>query len=341
MPGTTTRTSVRSATPQSIETAARALRAGALVAFPTETVYGLGARADDPHAVARIFAAKGRPADHPLIVHVAEASALAQIAASVPPSAWTLAERFWPGPLTLVLPKAPSVPPEVTGGLDTVAVRVPAHPVARALLQAAQVPVAAPSANRFGRTSPTTAAHVQAEFGDTVAYVLDGGPCTVGLESTIVDLSGATPAILRPGGIPRVAVEAALGTHLNTSNANRPRAPGSLPAHYAPAVPLEVVPAADLERYVADHGDDLPVGLLAFEAPPFGDEALRFWAMPADPVAYGRLLYARLREAESCCGRILVASPPEDPAWEAVWDRLRRAAIGARSTETPREVGRG
>ena len=203
---------VLSPSPRAIARAAEVVRRGGLVAFPTETVYGLGADARDPRAVARIFAVKGRPSDHPLIVHVGSADAMEEWALDVPVLAHTFAARFWPGPLTLVLRRAADVLDEVTGGQHTVGLRVPSHPVALALIRASGCALAAPSANRFGRVSPTTAAHVRDDLGDDVDLILDGGPCEVGVESTIVDLSGREPAILRPGGVPREALEAVAGT---------------------------------------------------------------------------------------------------------------------------------
>ncbi len=288
-----------------VEAAAARLRAGAVVAFPTETVYGLGACARDPLAVRQIFALKGRPADHPLIVHLPDAGQL-DAWADVPPAARVLAARFWPGPLTLVLRRRPGVPDEVTGGLDTVGLRVPDHPVARALLAAVGEGVAAPSANRFGRVSPTTAAHVRAELGDAVP-VLDGGPCRVGVESTIIDLSGDTPALLRPGGVPVEAIEAAIGP---VARHGATRAPGTLAAHYAPrtALLLSSDPAADAARLRAAGRS---VALL-----PAGE--------PAD---HARRLYAELRRLDASGVDVLVAEVAADAGLgRAVNDRLRRAA---------------
>ncbi|MEM1418303.1 MAG: L-threonylcarbamoyladenylate synthase, partial [Myxococcota bacterium] len=223
-----------------VDEAAAVLRRGGLVAFPTETVYGLGAAARDPEAVAKVFRAKGRPADHPLIVHVAHADAAPAGAARWDARAARLAERFWPGPLTLIVPKAGDVPGTVTGGQDTVGLRVPDHALARELLTAFGDGVAAPSANRFGAVSPTTAAHVALELADAVDLLLDGGPCRVGVESTIVDLSGERARLLRPGGVAAEAIEEVLGTRL-ASAAGAPRAPGTLASHYAPRAALELV----------------------------------------------------------------------------------------------------
>ena len=228
-------------TPGDIEAAVRALRAGELVAFPTETVYGLGADARNPAAVRRIFEVKGRPARHPVIVHLADRGQLFEWAREVPPGAARLAEQFWPGPLTLVLPRAASVDDGVTGGQDSVAVRVPAHPVAHEMLALADLPIAAPSANRSGHISPTSAAHVLASLGGRIAAVLDSGPCAVGLESTVLDLSGPAPVLLRPGGVTREALEAVIGP-LSTTTAPGAAlaAPGMLASHYAPNLPVRL-----------------------------------------------------------------------------------------------------
>lgn len=242
------------ATTSDIQQAAGVLRAGGLVALPTETVYGLGANAEDPAAVARIFQVKRRPPSHPLIVHIAAADQLDDWVEEVPLAARLLAEYFWPGPLTLVLRRGRRVPLEATGGLETVAVRVPDHPVALALLSAFGGGVTAPSANRFGSVSPTTAHHVRAELGDGVDFVLDGGSCEVGVESTIVDVTGATPAILRPGGVTREDLEAVLGRPLSVPSTSGVRVPGQHPSHYAPRArvvlvePEKVVSEAELAQ---------------------------------------------------------------------------------------------
>jgi L-threonylcarbamoyladenylate synthase len=250
-----------------VESAARVLRAGGLVAFPTETVYGLGADAENARAVGRVFEAKGRPATHPLIVHLARADQLGAWAEDVPEAARLLAERFWPGPLTLVLRRSPRVPLAVTGGLETVALRVPAHPTALALLEAFGGGVAAPSANRFGSISPTTARDVREELGDRVDLVVDGGACHVGVESTIVDVTGAAPRILRPGGITREDLETALDHAVPTGAEGSPRAPGQHPSHYAPrarvllAAPGDVVPESARQQALGRRvGVLLPAG---------------------------------------------------------------------------------
>lgn len=300
--------------PSDIAAAVAALRAGDLVAFPTETVYGLGADARNPDALRKVYALKGRPATHPLILHLPSSESLAQWVAAVPAAAATLAERFWPGPLTLVLPRAAQVSDVLTGGQDTVAVRVPSHPIARALLAAFGSGIAAPSANRYGRVSPTSAAHVREEFPAGL-LVLEGGDCEVGLESTIVSLTGKAPRLLRPGSISRAAIEAALGMPLATDDGRAPRVPGSTPQHYAPSTPLELVPAGALaaaEAAAAARGER--VATLAC-------------ARGADAAEYGRRLYAELRRLDkSGASRILVESVPDSPEWEAVRDRLTRAA---------------
>jgi L-threonylcarbamoyladenylate synthase len=318
-----------SATTSDIERAADVLRAGGLVAFPTETVYGLGANAEDPAAVARIFQVKGRPPSHPLIVHIGGAQHLDDWVEDVPATARLLAERFWPGPLTLVLRRGRRVPLEATGGLETVAVRVPDHPVALALLAAFGGGVTAPSANRFGQVSPTTADHVRAELGDGADFVLDGGPCQVGVESTIVDATGDIPSILRPGGVTREDLEAVLGHRLAVPSASRIRVPGQHPSHYAPRArvvlvePEEVV--AEAER-AQELGHQVGVLLPA----PFADAPVKAHAvvaLPDSPPAYARGLYGLLRELDrQGCDLIVASLPEEDGLGLAIANRLRRAA---------------
>jgi L-threonylcarbamoyladenylate synthase len=316
--------------PASIDAAAARLAAGELVAFPTETVYGLGARADDDAAVARIFAAKGRPADHPLIVHVADAAAARRFAADPGATAAQLMAHFWPGPLTVIVPRRPGVAAAAAGGQDSIGLRCPSHPVARALLAraaAAGVPgVAAPSANRFGRVSPTTAEHVRQEFGDALT-VLDGGPCAVGIESTIVDCTADPPALLRPGGLPRDALAAVLGVEPGAPGAASPRAPGRLASHYAPAAPLRLFDAAALAAawQALDAGGRAAVAVYSRHAPPGG--AARYRRMPADAAEVAHELFAVLRAFDAAGARqIWVERPPTGPAWDGVNDRLRRAA---------------
>lgn len=312
--------------------AAALLRAGALVAFPTETVYGLGAHARDAAAVARVYALKGRPRRHPLIVHLSEAAAMADWVAAVPAAAVDLAAAYWPGPLTLVLPARDDVPMSVTGGAATVALRVPGHPLALALLRALGAGVAAPSANRYGRVSPTRAEHVLAEFADVSLgageglVVLDGGPCAVGLESTIVDLSGAAPRVLRPGAISEREVAAVIGPLANAAATPRPPVPGDQARHYAPDVPTRLVDSAALAR-----APDA-VAVLARRGPPADRplDAAPWLGLGHDANAYGRELYAALRVLEAGRPRaIWIERVPGDEAWHAVADRLQRAASPA------------
>jgi L-threonylcarbamoyladenylate synthase len=313
-----------------LDRAVEILKAGGLVAFPTETVYGLGADASNPNAVRRIFAAKGRPADHPLIVHLASARALPQWAREVPSGARTLAEHFWPGPLTLILKRERGVIDEVTGGQDTVGLRVPSHPVAQALLQSFGGGLAAPSANRFGRISPTTAQHVRDELGDQVDLILDGGACEVGIESTIVDLSSGAPVLLRPGRIAAEDIEALLGVPVGRRTAESPRAPGTLAAHYAPRLPLMLVPREKLEALVHEQAAKQSLAVLARSPRPSGAPVRHWQQAPSDPLGYAHDLYAGLHRLDgSGCDLIIVESPPETPAWAAVRDRLQRAAAGS------------
>jgi L-threonylcarbamoyladenylate synthase len=310
--------------------AARRLAAGGVVAFPTETVYGLGADATNIHAVAKIFLLKGRPAEHPLIVHVANAKALERWCESVPPSARILVSRFWPGPLTLILRKSAAIPPIVTGGQETVGIRCPSHPLAQALLaEFAKIgsgAVAAPSANKFGHVSPTTAQHVREEFREDLCLI-DGGDCEVGLESTIVDLSRGDPVLLRPGAITRADIAAVLGTPPRDRDESAPRASGTLAAHYAPRTALAVLGAVDFEAEIAGRAN---VAVLAFGEAPTGADVVSWINAPADAVRYGHDLYANLRRLDaSGAKRIIVQAPPQDAAWEAVNDRLTRAAAGA------------
>jgi L-threonylcarbamoyladenylate synthase len=319
-----------------VSQAAQRLREGGLVAFPTETVYGLGADAEQPDAVRRIFAAKGRPADHPLIVHLGDPDLVEAWADAVPPAAHLLADAFWPGPLTLLLWRSPKVPDVVTGGRGTVGLRVPDHPAARALLDAFGGGVAAPSANRFGRVSPTTAAHVVAELGPAVDVVLDGGPCTVGVESTIVDLTGDAPVVLRPGGVSTERLGEVLGkvpasaTSAPTS-ATAARAPGMLAAHYAPRARVELASEEEVGSLLAARlAEGSQTGLLAGRTlPGVPDEVVVL--EPAGPAEeYARLLYARLRQADRLGLDVLVCVPPPAAGiGVAVLDRLRRAATGS------------
>jgi L-threonylcarbamoyladenylate synthase len=319
-----------------IARAAAVLKVGDLVAFPTETVYGLGADASNADAVRKVFAAKGRPADHPLIVHIADAVQLVDWARDIPPVAQTLAAKFWPGPLTLVLKRHANVPDAVTGGQDTVAIRVPSHPVAQDLLREFGGGIAAPSANRFGRVSSTTAAHVREEFGDTVACVLDGGATDVGIESTIVDCSGDAPVLLRPGMISPQQIEAALGAPLAAPREKTPRVSGMLDKHYAPQTPLMLMEGdlvAELARSLARQGKRV-AALARTSLRPLIDN-LTWIAAPADAAGYAHELYANLRKLDHAgCDAILVEQPPDEAQWLAIRDRLQRAAAGSGEPET-------
>jgi L-threonylcarbamoyladenylate synthase len=313
-----------------VERAADALRAGELVAFPSETVYGLGADASNAHAVRRLFAVKRRPAEHPVIVHMARTEQLDDLAVEVPAEANALAASFWPGPLTLVVQRnARRVAPEVTGGRDTVGLRVPDHPLALALLDAFGGGVAAPSANRFGKVSPTTAAHVRDDLGDDVALVLDGGACRVGIESTIVDVTGSEPAILRVGGVSQVQIEETIGRTCVLRTSGQTAAPGTLASHYAPAAAVEILDVANVtgraEELVAAGRH---VGVLAprdtLTGPPRPVVVLD---PPRDTADYARVLYARFRAADELgLDVLLVVLPPEtDGLGAAIADRVRRA----------------
>lgn len=322
--------------PVLIEQAARIVRDGGLVAFPTETVYGLGANALNPLAVANIFAAKGRPANNPLIVHVADISAVPAVAAIWPDKAARLAARFWPGPLTLVLPKCKDLPAVVTAGGPTVAVRVPAHAVARALIQAAGVPIAAPSANRSSLLSPTRAKHVLRSLGGRIHMILDGGPCAGGLESTVLDLTSTPPRLLRPGLITPTEIETIIGPIQQGSvsaSSKEPSlpSPGMLHRHYAPRAPLECVAEGDRSRVVALRDGGQRIGWLTFAKESEADwPGVAIVRMPRDPAIYAARLYAALHALdEAGVERILVTLPPDLPEWLAVHDRLRRASADA------------
>lgn len=305
------------------------IRAGELVAFPTETVYGLGAHALDAAAVRKIFAAKGRPPTNPVIVHVPELAAARALSAAWPEVATRLASRFWPGPLTLIVPARPDIPRDVTAGLPSVGIRMPAHPVALALLHAAGVPIAAPSANRSNQLSPTTAAHVAASLGGAAGLILDGGPCDVGIESTVLDLTQLVPTILRPGGIGRDQLEEILGPVALAAGvvaeATPRAAPGMMARHYAPNARLLVVPGPeirDLARREVEAGRRVGVLVMGADTPP-GTTAIR---LPVDPAGYARGLYAALHDLDESTDLILVEAPPAHPAWEGIHDRLRRAS---------------
>jgi len=317
-----------------VRAAARRLAAGELVAFPTETVYGLGARADDDAAVAAVFAAKGRPADHPLIVHVADPDAASRFAAGLGAAERSLIAAFWPGPVTVIVPRAADMAAAAAGGQGSIGLRCPAHPVAQALLREAArlgvAGIAAPSANRFGRISATTALHVVQEFGPGLT-VLDGGECALGIESAIIDCSspGAAPALLRPGTLTRERIEAVLGQALRERDAASPRASGTLAAHYAPAARLLLLPAGALRAMLTGRqGAALPEGVAVYSRTRFAaGNGVLFQAMPADPAAAAHELFSVLRGFDAAGARqIWVEQPPPDPEWEGVSDRLKRAA---------------
>lgn len=326
----------RPADAQAIDEAARRLSEGELVAFPTETVYGLGADAACERAVAAVYRLKGRPADHPLIVHVLDATQAAWWA-HWPARAQRLADAFWPGPLTLILRRRDEAPGFACGGQSSIGLRAPSHPVARALLEAFAARggrgVAAPSANRFGRVSPTRAAHVIDDLGVDAPMVLDGGPCEVGVESTIVDLTRDRPVLLRPGGVGVDQLEAVLGESVFARDAQAPRAPGTLASHYAPVTPIELVARDEIDSLIARlHAIGERVALWA--RPGAGSGADERLAMPTDPERAARALYAALRTLDrSGCRRILVERVPDTGDWHAVADRLRRAAAGAGATQ--------
>lgn len=327
--------------PESIAAAASALRSGALLGLPTETVYGLAADAASDAAVAQIFAAKGRPSDHPLIVHVAGAAGIAHFASAVPSFAQALVDAFWPGPLTLILPRRPGMATAATGGQDSVGLRCPDHPVALAVLRACAsddgtlpglpvLGVAAPSANRFGRVSPTTARHVQDEFGDAL-LVLDGGPCGVGIESTIIDCTRGVPVLLRPGAITRDQVAAACGIAPLSKEelpTHTPRASGTLEAHYAPAARVRLMDARALQAGLDVLGADA-AHLAVYARTPLRTASSRVVQrrMPDDASATAQQLFAALRGFDDAGVKLIwIETPPDTPDWEGVRDRLQRAS---------------
>lgn len=315
-------------TKDAIDEAVALLRAGELVAFPTETVYGLGARAMDAAALAKIFAAKGRPAAHPLIAHVLNAEDAAPLSSHWDLRASELAAKFWPGPLTLIVPRDPTVPAELSGGKPTLALRAPAHPVALELIAALGEPIAAPSANRFQGLSPTTAEHVARALGDRVALILDGGPCESGLESTVLDLTVTPPAILRPGALPiarlrELVPELQIFDGMVQDDARH--SPGQDPVHYAPRTPLRLFTRQDALATARAHAGRIGLVLRdsAAQMPPHVVSR----ALGNEPVAFGRALYATLHTLDDADLELIVVEiPPEDEAWLAVSDRLRRAA---------------
>lgn len=293
-----------------LDRAAAILCRGGLVAFPTETVYGLGANALDREAVLRIYAAKERPATSPLIVHIASLGTVSDVAAEWPPAAQRLAQQFWPGPLTLVVRKARQIPGEVTAGLETVGIRMPKHPVARELIRRAGVPIAAPSANRFTHVSPTTAEHVRASLGDRIEMILDGGPCQVGIESTVLSLAGPIPTLLRPGMLTISELAAVIGPLATNAVETGPGhlSPGLHLRHYSPKTPL----------YLLDGSRSLPQG------------RGKILEMPETAVAYAAQLYSTLHAADQeRWDWIAIKKPPETPEWDAIRDRLERASTKA------------
>ncbi len=317
--------------------AASLLRAGEAVALPTETVYGLAANAWDPAAVARIYAAKGRPSHNPLIVHVADPGLAAACAAEWPAHAATLARVFWPGPLTLVVPRSPRVPDIVTAGGATVGIRWPQHPFMRAVIDACGFPLAAPSANLANQLSPTCAAHVLAQLGGVLPLVVDGGDCNVGIESTVVDVTGPVPRVLRPGMISAAAIAAAcatsaeMGAAVERAASAPPRSPGQLARHYSPRARLVVASWADeagLARVVADARDDpARVWIIAHSAIPMSGRFPNVMLIPGDPEAYARALYGELHRCDQAGAELIVVEAvPEDPEWAGIADRLNRAA---------------
>ncbi len=323
-----------------IEEAVQILRAGNLVAFPTETVYGLGANASDPTAVRKIFELKGRPPDHPVIVHLDDPRYLHRWVREIPPCAQALADEFWPGPLTLIFPRADNVNDLVTGGQDSVGIRIPSHPLAQQLLTAFGGGIAAPSANRYGRLSPTRPEHVREEFGDEVPLILDGGESLIGLESTIVSCLDNRPRLLRPGFITLSQLTAVVGpveTRAGVAaDEQLPRVPGDRAQHYAPLTPLEIVPIEDLEARAGEFTErSEKVAVLAMR-PPLQTRRYLTWVNAGKkPETYAHNLYNHLRRLDRAgCVRILVQEVPADERWAAVRDRLQRASIaGSESLE--------
>ncbi len=328
-----------------IRAAARQLEQGALVAFPTETVYGLGADAENPDAVARIYATKGRPSNHPVIVHLAAGADLGYWVSEIPAEAKKLIDTFWPGPLTLILKRAAHIPDAVSGGQDSIGVRCPSHPVAQALLQSfkgGKGGIAAPSANKFGHVSPTTAQHVRDEFGDgphsPLASILDGGQSEVGIESTIIDLSRVVShgaVLLRPGHISAADIARVIGTDPRLPDAMAPRASGTLEAHYAPTTPVALIETAQLPQSVQQLLDaGRRVAVIGYSGMPLPEIVVQR-PLSSHPESYAHDLYAALRAMDAThADIILLESPPSDSAWQGVNDRLRRAAHDSRGVLT-------
>jgi L-threonylcarbamoyladenylate synthase len=316
------------ATQVEIEAAVQALRDGELVAFPTETVYGLGANAQNPAAVHKLFEVKGRPPQHPVIVHLDSPRYLHRWVREVPPAAMRLAEAFWPGPLTLVMPRAANVHDIITGGQDTIGVRVPAHPMAQQLLTAFGGGIAAPSANRYGRLSPTRAEHVREELGDAVRVILDGGECQIGLESTIVSFEEGSLRLLRPGAVTAAQIRTVVGELVLGASAASPRVPGSTPTHYAPVTPMTIVPPGEIDAQAdAQSAGGRRVAVLAQRLPLRAHKYVTWINAGRRPESYGHDLYTNLRTLDKAgCQRILVQAVPEGERWDAIRDRLLRAA---------------
>jgi len=316
---------------EQIEQAVAILRAGGLLGLPTETVYGLAADACHPEGLGKIFAAKGRPADHPVILHLAEGADLTDWACDISPAAWMLAKAFWPGPLTLILKKSARVPYAVTGGQDTVGIRVPDHALAQRVLKQFGSAVAAPSANRFGRISPTDAKAVYEELGEAVDLILDGGPCSLGIESTIVDCSGGVPQILRPGFISAEDIRSVLHTEILFREKAETRVSGSHEVHYAPATPAKLMSQAMLaEALKTCTENDFPLALMTTDHKNNPHRpGIVFKGMPADAAAYAHVLYQTLRELDQKnLHAIWIEDVPQNDEWRAVRDRLKRASAG-------------
>ena len=320
---------------EQIATAARILNKGGVVAFPTETVYGLGADVTNEAAIRKIYEIKRRPENHPLIVHIGDMTQLEYWAQEIPQSALKLAEYFWPGPLTLILKRSKHVPNSVTGGQDTVGIRIPAHPVALALLHAigSEKALAAPSANLYGRISTTSAAHVQTVLNKKVDMILDGGTCEIGLESTILGFERENVSMLRPGGIPVTAIELVINkpVQLKKNQSSEIRVSGSLPSHYAPATPLKLYPAdkifQEAQRLSKQDVRLVIITWSGIDLSSFDSSNVRHVRMPQDPINYGKHLYAKLHQYDDkTFDYILMESPPELPDWLAINDRLQRAS---------------
>jgi L-threonylcarbamoyladenylate synthase len=316
------------ATQVEIDAAVQALRDGELVAFPTETVYGLGANATNPAAVRKIFEVKGRPTTHPVIVHLDSPRFLPRWAREVPEAARQLGEKFWPGPLTMVLPRAANVHDIITGGQDTVAIRVPSHPMAQQLLKAFGGGIAAPSANRYGRLSPTREEHVRDELGSAVRIVLDGGESQIGLESTIVSVDKSGVRLLRPGAVTVSQLRGVVGDLLDAADLEAPRVPGSTPSHYAPVTPMSIVPEGEIDGQAAALSKDgQRIAVLAQRLPLKSHKYVTWINAGRRPTQYGHDLYANLRTLDKAgCEQILVQAVPDDERWDAIRDRLIRAA---------------